>query len=87
MRDLVAITGDTGSVVTINDPQAEALGVRMVVNSGNISSRLAEAAQLGAAGSYSPTVETTFAFAEARSAHVHVETGHARGKTILQLDA
>jgi NADPH:quinone reductase-like Zn-dependent oxidoreductase len=47
------------------------------------SSSLASAADLGAAGAYTPRVQATYPLDEAAHAHAHVQDGHTQGKVII----
>ncbi|MEU0287379.1 NADP-dependent oxidoreductase [Streptomyces sp. NPDC052492] len=82
---LVEIAGDPARVVTVTDHRnAERLGVR-VANAVNDSAWLAEAADLGERGRYTPRVERTYPLEEIARAHAHSEGGHVRGKIVVLL--
>ncbi|MEU5460945.1 NADP-dependent oxidoreductase [Streptomyces althioticus] len=82
---LVEIAGDPARVVTVTDHRnAERLGVR-VANAANDSAWLAEAAELGAQGRYTPRVARTYPLKEIAEAHARSEGGHVRGKIVVLL--
>jgi len=83
LADLVAITGDPARVATIADHAgAQRLGVHLA-NAENDPALLAEAAELGRQGRYTPRVERTYPMAETAAAHAYAERGHTRGKIVL----
>ncbi|MFF1699590.1 NADP-dependent oxidoreductase [Streptomyces sp. NPDC058257] len=85
LADLVAIVGDAARVSTVADHvNAERLGVR-VVNAVNDSALLAEAAEVGGQGCYTPRIERTYALEEIAQAHADAERGHTRGKLVIRL--
>ncbi|MEU0910441.1 NADP-dependent oxidoreductase [Streptomyces althioticus] len=82
---LVEIAGDPARVVTVTDHRnAERLGVR-VANAANDSAWLAEAAELGAQGRYTPRVARTYPLKQIAEAHARSEGGHVRGKIVVLL--
>ena len=85
LADLVAIVGEPGRVSTVADHAgAASLGVHLA-NAENNPEYLAEAAELGREGRYTPQIERTFPFAEIADAHTYVERGHVRGKVTIAL--
>ncbi|HEY0214976.1 MAG TPA: NADP-dependent oxidoreductase [Cellulomonas sp.] len=81
LGDLVTLTGDPSRVVTVADFTAEQHGVRLV-NAENEHGPLRVAAELGAAGRYTPWVGTVLPLEEARTAHELAQSGSA-GKVVL----
>ncbi|MFJ4185343.1 NADP-dependent oxidoreductase [Kitasatospora sp. NPDC089509] len=85
LDDLVAITGDATRVATVADhARGERLGTH-VVNAENDSTLLAEAADLGRQGRYTPHVEQAYPLDRIADAHLHAERGHMRGKIVIRL--
>ncbi|MFI2286515.1 NADP-dependent oxidoreductase [Streptomyces niveus] len=85
LPDLVAIVGDPDRVATVADhANAERLGVHMV-NAANDPALLAEAADLGRQGGYTPRVERVFALDQIAEAHAYGERGHTRGKIVVRV--
>ncbi|MGW2091458.1 NADP-dependent oxidoreductase [Promicromonospora sukumoe] len=83
LADLVAIVGDPARVSTVADHAgAGRLGVQ-VANAVNDPGLLAEAAELGRQGRYTPRVERTFALDEIAKAHAYGEGGHVQGKIVV----
>ena len=85
LADLVAIAGDASRVASVADYNAPALGVAMVMGAANAQANLAIAAELGAAGAYSPRVQATYSLEKAADAHAHVQAGHTQGKVVITL--
>ena len=85
LADIVAIVGDAARVATIADFGAGALGVTLVSGNANAAAHLADASRLGANGSYTPRVQTTYPLEKAADAHAHVQGGHTRGKVVIAL--
>ncbi|MFE2358416.1 NADP-dependent oxidoreductase [Streptomyces parvulus] len=82
---LVALVGDPARVVTVADHvNAGRLGVR-VANAENDPALLAEAAELGRQGRYTPRVERVYPVERIADAHAHAERGHTRGKLVVRL--
>lgn len=82
---LVALVGDPARVVTVADHvNAGRLGVR-VANAENDPVLLAEAAELGRQGRYTPRVERVYPVERIADAHAHAERGHTRGKLVVRL--
>ncbi|GAA2371643.1 NADP-dependent oxidoreductase [Streptomyces carpaticus] len=85
LADLVSVVGDPARVVTVADhTRAPGLGV-VVANAENDPAFLAEAAELGAQGRYTPRVERTWPLAQLARAHAHAERGHTRGKLVIRI--
>lgn len=85
LPDLVAIVGDPDRVATVADhANAGRLGVHMV-NAANDPALLAEAADLGRQGGYTPRVERVFALDQIAEAHAYGERGHTRGKIVVRV--
>ncbi|MFE3589529.1 NADP-dependent oxidoreductase [Streptomyces niveus] len=85
LPDLVAIVGDPDRVATVADhANAERLGVHMA-NAANDPALLAEVADLGRRGGYTPRVERVFALDQIAEAHAYGERGHTRGKIVVRV--
>ncbi|NJP74651.1 NADP-dependent oxidoreductase [Streptomyces sp. C1-2] len=85
LADLVALVGDPARVSTVADhANAQRLGVR-VANAENDPALLAEAAELGRLGHFTPRVEATYPLERIAEAHAHSERGHTRGKIVVRL--
>lgn len=85
LADLIAIVGDAAQVVTVADYNAAARGVVMVQGAANAAANLAIAADLGAAGTYTPRIHATYPLERAAQAHAHVQDGHPQGKVVITL--
>lgn len=84
LPDLVAITGDAARVATVADhANGHHLGVH-VANAENDSALLAEAAELGGEGRYTPLIERTYPLEQIVDAHKDSERGHTRGKIVIR---
>ncbi|WP_281892392.1 NADP-dependent oxidoreductase [Phytohabitans aurantiacus] len=85
LPDLVAIAGDAARVVTVADHTlAPTLGVRLV-NAENNSVLLAEGAELGSRGGYTPHIAETFPVDRIADAHRYAERGRTQGKIVVTL--
>ncbi|MFB4195575.1 NADP-dependent oxidoreductase [Streptomyces carpaticus] len=85
LADLVTVVGDPARVVTVADhARAPGLGV-VVANAENDPAFLAEAAELGRLGHYTPRVERTWPLGQLAQAHTHAERGHTRGKLVIRI--
>ncbi|MFC8079195.1 NADP-dependent oxidoreductase [Streptomyces sp. NPDC057307] len=85
LDDLVAIVGDPARVSTIADhANAHRLGVHLA-NAENDSTLLAEAAELGRQGRYTPRVERTYPLDQTAEAHAYAERGRTRGKIVVTI--
>ncbi|OLT12016.1 NADPH:quinone reductase [Actinomadura sp. CNU-125] len=83
LDDLVAIVGDPARVSTVADHAgANRLGTHLA-NAENDSALLAEAAELGRRGRYTPRIERTFPLHRTAEAHAHSERGRTRGKIVI----
>lgn len=79
--------GSTDRIVTIADPAAGELGVRMSTGGTPIPvAELAKAAQSAERGELTVTVAATYPLAEAAKAQEVVDGGHAGGKVVLVVD-
>jgi NADPH:quinone reductase-like Zn-dependent oxidoreductase len=83
VRDLVALTGDPGKVVTTADFGAGALGVQVTTSSDGGAPRLAEVAALVAQGRLELPVQAVYPFERAAEALRVSREGHVRGKLVL----
>jgi NADPH:quinone reductase-like Zn-dependent oxidoreductase len=83
IRELVALTGDPGRVVSIADLDAPQLGVRFSGVAGSMPDALAEAADLIARGRLHIPVEKSYPLAEAAAAHADSQAGHTRGRRVI----
>ncbi|MBA4026427.1 MAG: NADPH:quinone reductase [Gordonia sp.] len=84
LPDLVAIVGAENVVTLADYTTAPGLGVRLVIADNN-SASLAEGAELGARGIYTPHISESFPLERTGDAHDHVQRGHTLGKVILTL--
>lgn len=83
LADLVALVGDPTRVATVADhANAQRLGVHLA-NAENDPTLLAEAAELGSQGHYTPRVERTYPLEWIAEAHAYGERGHIRGKIVV----
>jgi NADPH:quinone reductase-like Zn-dependent oxidoreductase len=85
LPDLIKIAPGAGDVVTIADYTAPEHGVRLTSVADAPAQALAEAAALGAAGSYVPHVAATYPLDQLAEAHTHSQGGHTRGKLVISL--
>jgi NADPH:quinone reductase-like Zn-dependent oxidoreductase len=83
LADLVAIVGDPARVASAADFSAPSLGVAIVAGNANASTNLAAAAELGAAGKYTPRVQATYPLERLPEAQADVAGGHTRGKVVV----
>ncbi|MDA4885850.1 NADP-dependent oxidoreductase [Streptomyces sp. MS2A] len=83
VRELVELTGNTDSVVSIADLGAPEFGVRFSGVAGSMPAALAEAVDLIARGRLHIPVEKSYSLAEAAAAHVDSQAGHARGRRVI----
>jgi NADPH:quinone reductase-like Zn-dependent oxidoreductase len=87
LPDSIELRGGTERIVTIADPAAGDLGVRMSAGGTPIPvAEIAEAAELAARGQLTVTVAATYPLAEAAKAQEVVDGGHAGGKIVLVVD-
>jgi len=85
LADLVAIVGSATNVASVADYNAPALGASMVQGSANAALNLPAAADLGAAGAYTPRIEATYPLEQAAAAHAHAQDGHTQGKIVITI--
>ncbi|MDU0254896.1 NADP-dependent oxidoreductase [Streptomyces sp. PU10] len=83
VRELVELTGNADSVVSIADLRAPDFGVRFSGVAGSVPAALAEAVDLIARGRLHIPVEKSYSLAEAAAAHVDSRAGHTRGRRVL----
>jgi NADPH:quinone reductase-like Zn-dependent oxidoreductase len=83
VRDLVALTGDPGRVVTIADFGAGELGVQVSTSSEGAVPRLTEVAGLVRQGRLQLPVAQSYPFEQAAEAYRRSREGHVRGKLVL----
>ncbi|MEQ6022051.1 NADP-dependent oxidoreductase [Streptomyces sp. NPDC048405] len=83
VRELVELTGNADSVVSIADLRAPEFGVRFSGVAGSVPAALAEAVDLIARGRLHIPVEKSYSLAEAAAAHVDSRAGHTRGRRVL----
>lgn len=87
LPDSIELRGGTDRIVTIADPRANELGVRMSGGGAAIPvAEIAQAAELAESGKLTVTVAATYPLAEAARAHEVVDGGHAGGKVLLVVD-
>lgn len=85
LRALIALAPSAEHVVTIADPAGPELGARLSATSDDPGRALAEAAALGEAGRYVPHIEAIYRLDEAAEAHARSQSGHARGKLVIEI--
>ncbi len=84
VKELIAVTGDPGRVVTPADFTAYALGVHVADSSdGRAFYALAEVAGLEDEGRFTMPLSGVFPLAEGAAAHRLRETGHVPGKVVV----
>jgi NADPH:quinone reductase-like Zn-dependent oxidoreductase len=83
VRDLVALTGDPGKVVTIADFSAAELGVQVTSGGGGQAPRLATVAELLAGGRLELPIAATYPLERIGEAYAESRGGHVRGKLVL----
>jgi NADPH:quinone reductase-like Zn-dependent oxidoreductase len=83
VRDLVALTGNPAKVVTIADFAATELGVQVTTGGGGQAARLAEVAELLAAGRLDMPIAGTYPLERIGAAYAESRAGHVRGKLVL----
>jgi NADPH:quinone reductase-like Zn-dependent oxidoreductase len=83
VRDLVALTGDPAKVVTIADFGAAELGVQVTSGGGGQAPRLAQVAELLAAGRLQVPIAGTYPLEQIGVAYAESQDGHVRGKLVL----
>ena len=83
VRDLVALTGDPGRVVTIADFGAAELGVHVTAGGDGQGPRLVQVAGLLAEGRLELPVAATYPLERTAEAYEESRGGHVRGKLVL----
>ncbi|MFL6097254.1 MAG: NADP-dependent oxidoreductase [Blastococcus sp.] len=83
VRELVELTGDPGKVVTIADFGAGELGVQVTTGGGGQGPRLAQIAELLAAGGLHVPIAGTYPLDRIGEAYAESRAGHVRGKLVL----
>jgi NADPH:quinone reductase-like Zn-dependent oxidoreductase len=83
VRDLVALTGDPGRVVTIADFGAAELGVQVSTSSAGAGPRLAEVGGLVRQGRLELPVAAVYPLERTAEAYRRSREGHVRGKLVL----
>ncbi|MFE9252483.1 NADP-dependent oxidoreductase [Streptomyces sp. NPDC007088] len=83
IRELVELTGDPRTVISIADLGAPELGVRFSGVAGSVPDALAEAAELISRGKLHIPVEKSYPLAEAAAAHIDSQAGHTRGRRVM----
>ncbi len=87
LPDSIELRRGTDRIITIADPKANELGVRMSGGGAAIPvADIAQAAELAESGKLTVTVAATYPLAEAAKAHEVVDGGHAGGKIVLVVD-
>jgi NADPH:quinone reductase-like Zn-dependent oxidoreductase len=81
--ELIALTGEPTSVLSIADFSAPEHGARVSFQSVNRPAAYAEAARLFAAGRFHLPVERTFPLARAADAHAAAQEGHVAGRLVV----
>ncbi|WHT15649.1 NADP-dependent oxidoreductase [Crossiella sp. CA-258035] len=85
LGELVELTGDPATVVSIADLRAPEFGVRFSGVAGSIPEALAEAADLIRRGRLRIPVAKSYLLADAAAAHLDSQAGHTRGRRVLVL--
>jgi NADPH:quinone reductase-like Zn-dependent oxidoreductase len=83
IRELVELTGDPQTVISIADLGAPAHGVRFSGVAGSVPDALAEAAALISRGRLHIPVAKAYPLAEAAAAHADSQAGHTRGRRVI----
>jgi NADPH:quinone reductase-like Zn-dependent oxidoreductase len=83
LPDSIALRGGTGRIITIADPDADALGVQFSGDAIRDVALLRSLAELAAGGKLTVPISATLPLAEAARAHALMEAGHAPGKVLL----
>ena len=83
LRELVELTGDPATVVSIADRTAPELGVRFSNVAGSVPDALKETVRLLEQGTLHIPVEKTYSLAEAAAAHADSRAGHTRGRRVI----
>lgn len=83
MRQVAILVTDPARVVSVADPEVAALGGRFLVSS---SAGVRDVAELVAHGKLDPKILQTYPFDQAPQALRAVESGHALGKIVIDLE-
>jgi NADPH:quinone reductase-like Zn-dependent oxidoreductase len=83
VRDLVELTGDPRKVVTIADFGVGDLGVQVTTGGGGQGPRLAQIAELLAAGELQVPIAGAYPLDRIGEAYAESRAGHVRGKLVL----
>jgi NADPH:quinone reductase-like Zn-dependent oxidoreductase len=83
VRELMDLTGDPGKVVTIADFGAGELGVQLTTGGGEQGPRLAQIAELLAAGGLQVPIAGTYPLERIGEAYAESRAGHVVGKLVL----
>ncbi|MFZ4206692.1 NADP-dependent oxidoreductase [Streptomyces sp. HNS054] len=83
VRELVELTGDPATVVSIADRTAPELGVRFSNVAGSVPDALKETVRLLEQGTLHIPVEKVYSLAEAAAAHADSRAGHTRGRRVI----
>ncbi|MER7737228.1 NADP-dependent oxidoreductase [Streptomyces sp. NPDC096538] len=83
VRELVELTGDPATVVSIADRTAPELGVRFSNVAGSVPDALKETVRLLEQGALHIPVEKVYSLAEAADAHADSRAGHTRGRRVI----
>jgi len=84
VHDLVDLTGNPATVVTIADFGAGALGVQVTTGGGEQGPRLAQIADLLAAGGLQVPIAGTYPLDRIAEAYAESRAGHVVGKLVLR---
>lgn len=83
LPELIELTGDPTSVLSIADFSAPEHGARVTTTPQDPATAYAEAARLFSAGRFSIPVQESFPLEQAGDAHAAVAARHARGRFVL----
>ncbi len=86
LRAVAGLLKDRTRLITAGDPGTAAELGGVAVNRDRTSKTLDEVAALVAAGKLDPHVDDVIAFDDAAQAIASVESGHAQGKVVIQID-
>ncbi|MGA5078369.1 NADP-dependent oxidoreductase [Streptomyces griseoincarnatus] len=85
VRELVELTGDPATVVSIADRTAPELGVRFSNVAGSVPDALKETVRLLEQGTLHIPVEKVYSLTEAAAAHADSRAGHTRGRRVIAI--
>ncbi|MFC8443236.1 NADP-dependent oxidoreductase [Streptomyces griseoincarnatus] len=83
VRELVELTGDPATVVSIADRTAPELGVRFSNVAGSVPDALKETVRLLEQGTLHIPVEKVYSLTETAAAHADSRAGHTRGRRVI----